>query len=1600
MKRLLWTVALLTAFVCTMNAQNNYSRLWSKVQKAEKEGKPQTAAGYLRELEEKTIKAGDELEQLVVSEALYEKLREYNWKEANAYYSTYSRLNRKVMTDSLETYLVKYKDHPRIVMLLYRQLRNHKESVDRKSSYARSGADYLKVREEAQALLKHKAVGTYRKSIQSLIDDMDGTSLSSGHHATLAPCDSVEYELSTRNIRAVEIKVYRLLDDRFFTEGFKDSNEETLRKNATLVSTQSFRDLTCDYNIRETHKVYVAFPQPGIYVVRFAATENRDGKAKLQDDVYYDQAFVSNVAGALRVRKGSAEVYAADWKTGRPYEQGKVSIYKNLYKNNGSAILPLKSWKTDRFRGEGFQRVETGKALTDRENDYLMRIEAEGDTYAPLIAGLYPRYYDKNGTEYQFEQAHLFTDRALYKPTDTIHFKLICYKAGQTSGHVLAGQEAVLTLRHSSSPDTVAQVKVLTNEMGSAAGVFTLPEGCKNGVYLIQEDYRTLQRVRVEEYKRPNFTVSLQPIGEPLCYGDVVKQGGQLRSYAGFSVAGGEIWYEIVRTSYTRPRGHYLGRETVMEGTVISDGDGHFEIAFPTERPVITDKDYENELIHSTYQISVRATDPQGETHETAISVPVADIPVELDLQLPDNEHFKERLIVDKDNVKAVTVNASTLNGTPYATEAAYTVTDAAGATLAQGTCKTNEPVAFDFGSLPSGDYTVKARTEFRGREITAERKVVVMSTDDRKLPFETTYFYYPVKTEGAIEFVLGTTEEDLWLELELFDDDNQLYREGVHLQNEMRKFVLPYKASYRSAVKMSVFGFRNGKGLDYTYQFTRPGDVRLDVAVETFRDKTTPGSEETMVVRAPAGSELMVSIYDVTTDRYRPNSFSFYPLQEYASVGRPEILTSLHERRIYNDRVMMRGYAAGAMVQEDALLASPMMVEKSVVNDEAADAVTQESSEAEEETPAFEGRSNFSELIAFYPQIPADKSGRTEIKYTAGDLLTTFKVLVLAHDKQVFAGDASAEFVVQKELMVLPNVPLFVTEGDRLVLKSKIVNLSNRELKGTAYIELLDENGKKLKLKGLDGQKRALLAGAQDEVSWTVEAPGGTEKLTARIWFATPTSSDGEQHEIKVVPATITLTEAASFILGGKHDHKYYEKQLRKQFGAADPKIEYAEYSTLDAVKESLPMAVKPESDNSIAWINQLYINQMRNLVLQDDPADYEAFRKQAFSKLKTFQSGDGGIQWFQGMKSNTLLTLYLLEKLGQLRNVNALTPEDDEMAFIRKALSYVDERIAVQGTYKDFHPFYLIRDFAVRSLWYDVPMSSAAKAVYDRFIDGTEDGWQKISILEKAQLANTLLRAAKTPYDDKRFEKRIKLLRESLKDYAVENPTVGCYFPNAVMPYRGLMNSEIYAHAQLIETFGKLGEKKVVDGIAQWLLLQKHNQAWENTVATTDAVHALVSSKAKDLKLGAVYYTYTTKLDRVKASANEITVTRSYTRAGGAPLRDGEQLHVGDEIVVTYSIYNTENRSFVQMRAMRPACFYPLDERSYFTWYGFYREVKPSETNYYWELLPEEHISVQESFYVQQEGTFNSGLVEIECLYAKEYRGHTDAVTLTSRK
>lgn len=1552
MKRIISLVAILTIFSFSMEAGTPYAKLWNKVQRAEKAGKPQTAATYLRQLEEKAVAAGDELEHLAVAERLYENLGKYNWKEANAYWPEYSVLERRILSDSLDAYIVRHKDHPRIMMLLYRQLCNHRQEVDRK--FAPTGEDYLRVRDEARTLLRHPKAGDYKLRLRDFIDALERPALSSSQLRTMAPQEGVSYTLYARNVTKVEVEVLR---------------------NGRHFSSQTVTGFRNEFNISEKKNVLIDFPGPGIYEVRFSA----GGGASCSDEVH-----VSRVAGALRMREGRVEVYAADLLTGKPFGGAKLSLYRDLELKKAADLLTLRPFALNSVSGEGF--ISSGLEFNaDERHDWQLRISRGSDFYAPPI---YIPFWkeDRMSDDSMYEQMQLFTDRALYRPEDTIRFKIICFRAGQTRGEVIPGREVEVRLRHISGKEPAASERCVTNDMGSAAGAFTLPAGSRNGVYVIETERGQLGRVRVEAYSRPTFTVALDPVSEAYAYGDVVRQGGELRSFAGYSVAGGEIAYEVVRTSHDRTHGRYLGQEKVAEGRTVADADGRFDMVFRTSRP--SAELPSDALLRSDYRIRVTASDAQGETHEAGISVPVADEPVEIAINLPDNQYAGKRLLVDKDRTHDVTVAGHTLNGTPFDLDGAWRLFDADSALVASGNFSANVPVGFDFASLASGSYRMEASAEYRGHTLKAIREVLVFSTFDSVLPFRERFFYYPVEHENAITFVVGTSEDDLYLEMELFDGDRQLHREGLHLSNEMRRIDLPYLAEYRSAVTLSLFGFRGGEVIDRSDEFRRPGDVRLDVAIETLRDKTTTRTEETLTVRAPEGSELVVSVYDITNDRLGANSFDFHPLQETVRAGRPSIRTSLNPRYLPTRTMVMATKAAeaGGAVLNDALDLS----------------VAEESSESEEEeVPEFEGRSEFNELLAFYPQLQADPSGRTVIPFRTGDLLGTFRVLVSAHDRDMHAGGDESRFVVRQELMVRPSLPQFVTEGDRIVLKAALINLGNRELKGKAYIELSDAAGKKLKLKGTQSASRTLLAGSQSEVAWGIVVPGGTDRLTVKIWFDATGTSDGEVHEMAVLPATVTLTEAASFILGGPHDHKYYERQLRKRFGASDPKIEYAEYSTLDAVKESLPNASAPAANNSVAWAGQLYINQMRCFVLRGDPAAYRAFRDEAFSCLLALQCGDGGLAWFQGMKSNRLLTCYVLEKLGQLRSLGALTLEAEEETAVARMLEYLDAQVARAGQQKGFRAFSLVREFSVRSRWWDVPMSPEAETVYKRFVAATGEGWQDISILEKAQLSGMMLRAAGTRYDDRSFKGRIRLLSDSLKDYAVENPTVGCYFPNAVMPFRGLMNSEIYAHSQLIETFSALGERRMVDGIAQWLLLQKHNQAWESTVATADAVHAIVASRASDLKFGAVYYTYTTRLDLVKASGDELKVERTFLRADtGEALQEGESLHAGDRIIARYRIQNSENRSFVQMQARRPACFYPADERSYFSWRGFYREVTPAATNFYWELLPEEITTVEEIFHVQQEGVFCAGLAEIECLYAREYRGHTESIDITSAK
>ena len=267
------------------------------------------------------------------------------------------------------------------------------------------------------------------------------------------------------------------------------------------------------------------------------------------------------------------------------------------------------------------------------------------------------------------------------------------------------------------------------------------------------------------------------------------------------------------------------------------------------------------------------------------------------------------------------------------------------------------------------------------------------------------------------------------------------------------------------------------------------------------------------------------------------------------------------------------------------------------------------------------------------------------------------------------------------------------------------------------------------------------------------------------------------------------------------------------------------------------------------------------------------------------------------------------------------------------------------------------------------------------------------------------------------------------SLDEYAVEHRDGGWYYPNAVMPWRGLLESEAYAHSLLCDLLsdkrvhsegtavipGSTGNPKeatIADGIRIWLMLQKETQKWGDDPAFVDAVNSVLSGGEDVLSTRVILLTktYREPFSKIVAAGNGFTVERHFFKEvlgenaskNLLEIYPGMKLKRGDKIITEYRIWNQENRSFVKLNAPREAAFRPVQQLSGRVgwWYApigsyavspqGYRNVKADRTEYFFDVYPEENTKVTEEFFITQEGTFTAPVVTIESLYAPHYRAN----------
>ena len=245
-----------------------------------------------------------------------------------------------------------------------------------------------------------------------------------------------------------------------------------------------------------------------------------------------------------------------------------------------------------------------------------------------------------------------------------------------------------------------------------------------------------------------------------------------------------------------------------------------------------------------------------------------------------------------------------------------------------------------------------------------------------------------------------------------------------------------------------------------------------------------------------------------------------------------------------------------------------------------------------------------------------------------------------------------------------------------------------------------------------------------------------------------------------------------------------------------------------------------------------------------------------------------------------------------------------------------------------------------------------------------------------------------------------------ESLVQYARPHASGGTNYPNAVMPWRGLLESELYAHTLLCDLMEECGHGEIAEGVRLWIMVQKETQKWESDPGYLEALACVMRGSEETLDTRVIALSSSTELpfEAVRESGNGFSVEREYY-LDGRKLSDGEVLHVGDKVTAVYRIWNQENRSFVKLSVPRNASLRPVDQTSgrygwmarplavpgwtSFTPQG-YRSVRAYRTEYWFESYPEDRTSVSEEFFVTQEGRFQSPVLEIESLYAPHYRAN----------
>ena len=717
--------------------------------------------------------------------------------------------------------------------------------------------------------------------------------------------------------------------------------------------------------------------------------------------------------------------------------------------------------------------------------------------------------------------------------------------------------------------------------------------------------------------------------------------------------------------------------------------------------------------------------------------------------------------------------------------------------------------------------------------------------------------------------------------------------------------------------------------------------------------------------------------------------------------------------------------------------------------------------------------RQDFATTLAFEPFLRPSDDGLVNLDFKASDKISTFVVSIFAHDKDMRNSVLRREMIVTLPVKVDVVQPQYLHAGDKYVLNASVSSTSELPVAGVAKLEVYASDS----YEGAEPVMTAAAdvtvpAGGSVPVSFEIDVPAGMSVMGLKVTFTGEYEgdvaaandalvTDGVFVTIPIYPAEQVLEEAHSAVLLHGMSEEELLESLRKKFvNVSSIGAEYSAVSIMDMLREALPLVVEADSKDVVSQSEAMYVNLLAaGLQGQEGKPvrEYVAAAMTAAEKILACANADGGFGWFEGMKSSPIVTASVLDRFAGLRDRRLLNVVSEE--FGEDALDAFDEAVTAAVKYLDavyfsdpdrpswYGSISLWQYMQVRSMYVGVPFdkSAAQKAVgakeYKEFrkmakaflTPKKDERWTDGAVMSKVRMIRIVNNLLGSSYGEEladawglklssKLRKSMAVELASLKEYAVKHPSGGMYYPNAVLPFRGLLESEAYAHAMICDLFKELssdpdhgeGLAEIADAVRIWIMLQKETQQWSSDPGFVEAMASVYdgSDAVKDTKVVILSKRFSKPFEEIKAAGNGFKVSAKYYReiasVGSEPerveLAEGDALKLGEKIVAVYSVWSGENRSFVRLSVPRPACFRPEMQLSGWSggWfrplaYGIYsispyayREVKADRTLYWIDVFPEENSKIEEALFVTQEGVFTAPVAEIESLYAPHYRAN----------